>query len=552
MQQDSHDQPTATVANRDTQAARHFHEVTKYREVIAEDGSVQVLSGIPPNLGPAMGEQDTALMPYAYKVYVDLPAIALPPLTDLPDAPLSALAALRASGDDGDQTPDLNSIARICLLSNGILKRGSHRPDTPVIEYRAAGGTGARYHLELYLAVSGVAELPDGLYHYAAHDHSLRQLREGDVRGALVAATGQEPAIADAPVVLAMSSVFWRNAWRYQDRAYRHAWWDGGTTLANVLALAAAQAIPARLVLGFVDTAVNALLGIDGEREATLALVALGRNGSVAPALDAAALPTLDDAVQPYSTREIAFPATPVMHRASSLTSADEVVAWRAAEMAEDAAAPVGDAIPLAPLAAADEPDLTLDALISRRRSTRYYDTEVQIPFDTFSTLLALSAGPLASDCVATDARTFDTYVIANGVADLPQGSYRLRRADDGALVLDAVRTGDQRAAAQHLAVHQGYAGDAHVNWYALARLDPLLAAYGNRGYRVAQLTAALHAGRTHLATHALGLGAVGSTSFDDVVTEHLAPGGEADYVFVTVFGKRRRSTPAPAGSAAQ
>ena len=36
-----------------------------------------------------------------------------------------------------------------------------------------------------------------------------------------------------------------------------------------------------RLVLGYADAQVNALLDIDGEREATLALCALGRGGTV-------------------------------------------------------------------------------------------------------------------------------------------------------------------------------------------------------------------------------------------------------------------------------
>ena len=62
-----------------------------------------------------------------------------------------------------------------------------------------------------------------GVYHYAAHDHTLRQLRKGDFRGALVAATGHEPSISHAPVVMAITSTFWRNAWRYKARAYRHA-----------------------------------------------------------------------------------------------------------------------------------------------------------------------------------------------------------------------------------------------------------------------------------------------------------------------------------------
>ena len=120
-------------------------------------------------------------------------------------------------------------------------------------------------------SISSAAQLPGleaGVYQYAAHDHSLRQLRAGDYRAAVVAATGQEPAIAAAPVIAVWTSTFWRNAWRYQARAYRHVYWDAATALANLLAVAADARLPARVVLGFADDEINALLDVDGEREA--------------------------------------------------------------------------------------------------------------------------------------------------------------------------------------------------------------------------------------------------------------------------------------------
>jgi SagB-type dehydrogenase family enzyme len=72
-------------------------------------------------------------------------------------------------------------------------------------------------------------DLPAGVYHYATHDNCLRQLRAGDVRGALVEACGGEQGLANAPLEMVMTSTFWRNAFRYNARAYRHTFWDGGT-----------------------------------------------------------------------------------------------------------------------------------------------------------------------------------------------------------------------------------------------------------------------------------------------------------------------------------
>jgi hypothetical protein len=53
--------------------------------------------------------------------------------------------------------------------------------------------------------------------------------------------------------VLVCTSTFWRNAWKYQARTYRHCFWDTGNAARNLLAVAAADGVPARVVVGFVD-----------------------------------------------------------------------------------------------------------------------------------------------------------------------------------------------------------------------------------------------------------------------------------------------------------
>ena len=173
------------------------------------------------------------------------------------------------------------------------------------------------------------------------------------------------------------------------------------------------------------------------------------------------------------------------------------------------------------------------------RRSTRHYDTERPIRFELFSTLLDRSARGFAADCLAAGAPPLhDGYLIVNAVEGLAPGVY-LHRPYDGSIEL--LRAGEFRAQAAHLAFDQVYAADAHVNSYYLTDLAPVLEHYGNRGYRLAQVEAAVYAGRLHLATHALGLGAVGSTSFDDEVVAFFSPrAADASFMFVTVFGARR------------
>ena len=65
---------------------------------------------------------------------------------------------------------------------------------------------------------------------------------------------------------------------------------------------------------------------------------------------------------------------------------------------------------------------------------------------------------------------------------------------------------------------------DAAVNVYSLCRLARTLERFGNRGYRAAQLEAAITGGRLYLAAYAQRFGASGLTFFDDEVTEFFSP----------------------------
>ena len=527
--------------NQDTAAAWRFHNATKYvgPTGLRDYADAEILMGEPPHLVQAMGEQDPAIEPLPYKIYSTLAPIPLP--RDFPASDLPALDAIAATGEleIASAVPDLNMVARLCLRSNGLLKRW-RSPSGREIEFRAAGCTGARYHLELYLVCGELPGLEAGVYQYAAHDHSLRQLRAGDYRAAVVAATGQEPAITAAPVIAVWTSTFWRNAWRYQARAYRHVYWDSGTALANLLAVAADARLPAQVVLGFADAEINALLDVDGAREEAVSLVALGRSADPppeSPEIRPLALPTM-----PLSQREIVFPEIGAMHTASSLASGAEARAWRAGAFVPSLPPPGDASTPLQPLDAAALPTDPIDAVIERRRSNRHYAAETPISFAALSTILTASLRGTAMDCLVPGALSlFTPYLIVNNVAGLSPGAYAVHPQQQA---LELLRTGEMHDAARRLACDQDYAAVAHVNAYALTDLAPVLEHFGNRGYRLAQLEAALFGAKLQLAAHALGLGAVGSTSFDDEVTAHFSPhAADKSFMFIAVFGVRRRSS---------
>ena len=224
---------------------------------------------------------DWSNQPIPFKIYPELEPIPLPRHWD--DSGMPALLAV--SNDvvppGSERVPCLRDLASILYFSAGITKRKSYPGGE--IPFRAASCTGALYEVDLYVVCGELRDLPAGVYHFSPQDFALRRLRQGDHRSTLVRATAEHPAIVHAPVVIVSTGTYWRNAWKYRARTYRHFGWDNGTILANLLALCAALKFPAHLVLGFVDGDVNQLLDLDTEREVALSLVAVGHTRDQVP-----------------------------------------------------------------------------------------------------------------------------------------------------------------------------------------------------------------------------------------------------------------------------
>lgn len=510
------------VTNRDLAAAWEYHKATKHSFESVRSGRHFL---------------DFANQPLPFKVYQALEPMPLP--RGLQPSGVAALDALSASHAEtgGERLPDLQLLASVLHHSAGITKRIRY-PQGEML-FRAASCTGALYHIDLYLVCGDLPDLEAGVYHFGVHDFALRRLRHGDFRGELVRATAAEPAVAAAPAVLVCSSTFWRNAWKYQARTYRHCFWDSGTILANLLAMTAAHRLPARVVLGFVDDRVNRLLGLDTQREVALALVPLGRGSSPgqAPEVEPLTLETM-----PLSRSEVDYPAIRKMHEASSLAGVAEVVAWRDADAPLTPVVPIsGRRFELRPLSGDDAPPDTIEEVIARRGSSRRFARE-PIAMEQLSTIVS-SIGAVPADFARPGSRPLnDAYIIANAVEGLPDGSY-VYHPDESALEL--LREGEFREEAGYLGLEQALPADASADVFFLTDLAPLLERFGNRGYRVAQLEAAVNGGRLYLASYALGLGATGLTFYDDDVTGFFSPRAEGKSVmFLTALGhpfKRRR-----------
>jgi SagB-type dehydrogenase family enzyme len=476
--------------------------------------------------------------PIPFKIYSELEPIALPKqLFSSGMAALEAISILDTSAKD-QAIPSIQTLAEMLFLSAGITKRRSY-PGGEIL-FRAAACTGALYHIDLYLVCGDLPELQAGVYHFGPHDFALRRLRAGDYRGTLVQASGREPAIINAPVIIVCASTYWRNAWKYQSRTYRHCFWDSGTILANLLAAAAAHHMPARIVLGFADWTVSRLLGLDTMREGALALLALGNapgQVSEAPAVEPVSFETT-----PLSKTEVDYPAIRAMHDASSLEGEADVVDWRSQALGNPSTSTGSPTptsrehlIPLEP--PGDEtPQDSLEAVIQRRGSTRQFSRE-SISFTQLSTMLDGATRGVPTDFLSPEeAPLNDLYLIVHAVENVAPGAYVFHR--DGRL-LELLKEGDFRRQAGYLGLGQEIPADCSVDVFFLTDLKRVLQRWGNRGYRAAQLEASIIGGKIYLAAYALGLGASGLTFFDDDVTEFFSPHAAGKSVmFLLALGK--------------
>jgi SagB-type dehydrogenase family enzyme len=211
------------------------------------------------------------------------------------------------------------------------------------------------------------------------------------------------------------------------------------------------------------------------------------------------------------------------MHAASSLLDEDAVAAWRTPYPVRPPTPPVGTVAALPPVEPVALPTEPVETVIQRRRSARRFASRSLHPSQLAAVLdHALAAVPL--DCAGSEiASLTHTYLIVHAVEGLVAGSYHLLRETRE---LELLRESGSRLAAAHLALGQPLAAEAALNVYILTDLDAVLSHYGNRGYRVAQLTGGIAGGRIDLASSALGLGATGLTFFDDQVISHFSPSG--------------------------
>jgi SagB-type dehydrogenase family enzyme len=513
--------------NQNVDAARQYHSGTKH--------SYQSIR-MHPNI------LDWENKPLLFKIYPTLEVTRLS--RDFHETGRSALSAISGTAlpVQGVAIPDFETLAELLFFSAGVTRSKKH-PQGETF-FRAAACTGALYEIELYVVCTDLPgkgqragappALAAGVYHFGAAEFGLRQLRAGDFRKIVVEATAADPSVSQAPVIIICTGTYWRNAWKYHSRTYRHFGWDNGTLLANMLAMSAAMNLPARVLAGFVDEQINTLLGLDTKREVAFSLVSLGR--TEAAALTAPSIPPLELPIVPYSAQEVDYPAMRKMHAASSLDSVTEVAAWRGKPPLRELPPAQKTTTALLPVDDSRVPADTIEQVISRRGSTRQFARD-PVTLAQLSTMLDRATRGIPADFLDPfGSRLDDLYLIVNHVVGLEPGAYIYHVEEK---MLELLKRGDFRDKAGYLGLEQQIPADAAVDVFFLADLKKILERYGNRGYRAVQLEAGILGGKLYLAAYAQKLGCSGLTFYDDDVIGFFSPHARGkSAIFLVALGR--------------
>jgi nitroreductase len=353
---------------------------------------------------------------------------------------------------------------------------------------------------------AGVDGIADGVHHFAPLEFGLTTLREG-------------PFADGAQCTFVLTGIPWRTAWKYGERGFRHLYWDAGTMLANLFAVADADGVDVRMWTGFVDDDVARLVGIDGVTELPLTLVCIGTSAPPPVPTD---LPSLEIDVEAISPHPITFPLIGEAQQAGTLADAVAVEEWRARAV---------DGTPArTEIGPPPTPDIdSIEDVILRRGSTRIMRPETA-PAPLLHWGMAYAGRPVPADFVAPGTTLLEHNLSIHGTEGVDPGAYRWRDGD-----LELVRPGQFREITQQLCLDQPLGGDSAYTAFHCARLDTVLGALGARGYRAAQLEAGIASGRLSLAAFALGCGATGLTFFDEPVRRFFAT--RASCMLVTSVG---------------
>ena len=344
--------------------------------------------------GPAT--LDWEAQPKAFRDWTGAAQSALPRDVVVADISWGALPVARPTLPLN--TANLGSFLRLCVGLTAWKEYAGSR-----WSLRAHPSSGNLHPTETWLIAAGVAGLEDGLYHYQNLHHALERRAWGNAPHA-------------AGVWIGFTSIHWREAWKYGERAFRYCQLDMGHVLAAVSYAATLHGWHPRL-LSMDSNAVAHSLGLD--READFAGVE-GEEPEVIIALEAG-----DEALPSNWQHWAGKPG---------LLDARPLYQWPVIEEVADATRgkpPAVDVKAAVLQLHRNENDIRASQVILKRRSAQAFDGESVMPHAVFRQMLAglLPGGSPVWELWPHAARVHPVLLV-HRVEGLAPGLYALPRSD--------------------------------------------------------------------------------------------------------------------------
>ena len=419
-------------------------------------------------------------------------------------------------------------------------------PGRPAMPLRVNPSSGNLHPTEAYLVAGPVEGLSDeaAVYHYAPSAHILER-RIGLTGDEWESLTSQLPPDS---VLLALTSIYWRESWKYGERAFRYCHLDGGHAIGAVAFAAAALGWRANLIETVPDDALAILTGIaaqTGEEaehpDTLLCLFPPQRNTKAADI----ALSLPDELLRRLGNTPAEGRTNRLSHRHCPWPAIDEVAAATrfTGRITRRRKKVTGDEKALTDGKPLDSHSKVARSIFSQRRSAQEMDGETTISRDRFFRMLARALprrGVAPFDTLPWRPRVA-LVIFVHRVEGLERGAYvlirhpdqeeSLRRTLHGSaawatpegtppgLGFFLLQTGDFRRTAQIVSCHQPVASDGAFSLAMLSEFEPALRKRGPSFYPRLFWEAGLVGHVLYLEAEAAGLRATGlGCFFDDTV----------------------------------
>ncbi len=442
---------------------------------------------------------DWANMPNPFRHYEGVPVLDLPADPSVPQIPALEVLEGRAGNTLAEDGAAFLSQLLFYSASISATKRVPSTGGTYALRVNPSSGN--LHPTEFHFCTRGLVDWPDGLYHYRPSSHMAEQRAIGDFVSKLTDTT--------APLVFVLTSIAWREAWKYRDRAYRYCLHDIGHAWQSLALAARAMGCDSFALGQFADHQVSDCCLLN-EDEWPMLIVTLQGNSIPVATRDPVETASFGGEANQLSDEQVPYPRIEEIHAATKLLT--EIT------ISSDHPKPNSRGAIILPSPISTSRSFG-EVVRSRRSALDFRGGDESMSLAQLATLLNGTGKPFFADFAIQ--RFVQLYLYVHRVEGLAPGVYRYWPEH---AQLENIKHGDQRLVAAALSLGQDLAGNACVAFSMIGDFENATRVYGDRGYRYVHFEAGAVGQRLYLAAEALGLRATGiGAFFDDEVHRYLS-----------------------------